>query len=134
MPLFQEKIITKALNGVKLSIPELHLVILQSWKQKIETGSLTNSQKLRSTPLLLRILWPECWVTRLLEQKAVGPFPGSTLLRVGLLIWRLVILAMTKQVIPCLLLLSCKGPKQKTSIPSCPVAQNSGSAGLGLCQ
>ena len=40
MPLFQEKIITKVLNGVKLSIPELHLVILQSWKQKIETGSL----------------------------------------------------------------------------------------------
>ena len=40
MPLFLEKIITKALNGVKLLIPELHLVILQSWKQKIETGSL----------------------------------------------------------------------------------------------
>ncbi len=40
MPLFQEKIVAKAL-GVKIhSIPESHLAILQSWKEKIESGSL----------------------------------------------------------------------------------------------
>ena len=40
MPLFQEKIITKSLGANTPSIPESHLAILQSWKEKIETGSL----------------------------------------------------------------------------------------------
>ncbi len=40
MPIFQEKIIAKALGAHTPSIPESHLAILQSWKEKIETGSL----------------------------------------------------------------------------------------------
>lgn len=40
MPLFQEKIIAKALGANPPSIPKEHLAILQSWKEKIETGSL----------------------------------------------------------------------------------------------
>ncbi len=41
MPLFQEKIISKALDHTKNHvIPEIHLAILQSWKEKIESGSL----------------------------------------------------------------------------------------------
>jgi hypothetical protein len=42
MPLFQEKIIAKALGDATPSIPDSHLAILQSWKEKIETGSLHN--------------------------------------------------------------------------------------------
>jgi len=40
MPLFQEKIIAKALGAKIYSIPQPHLAILQSWKEKIESGSL----------------------------------------------------------------------------------------------
>ena len=40
MPLFQQKIIEKALGAKIESIPEDHLAILQSWKEKIENGSL----------------------------------------------------------------------------------------------
>jgi len=40
MSLFQKKIIAKALKDKKLSIPETHLEILESWKKKIESGSL----------------------------------------------------------------------------------------------
>jgi type I restriction-modification system DNA methylase subunit len=40
MPLFQEKILSKSLSANALAIPKEHLVILQSWKEKIETGSL----------------------------------------------------------------------------------------------
>ena len=41
MPLFQEKIISKALDHAENhAIPETHLAILQSWKEKIEGGSL----------------------------------------------------------------------------------------------
>ncbi len=41
VPLFQEKIISKALVHAESSvIPETHLAILQSWKEKIEGGSL----------------------------------------------------------------------------------------------
>ncbi|MCD6533137.1 MAG: type I restriction endonuclease subunit M, partial [Deltaproteobacteria bacterium] len=43
MPLFQEKIIAKALGTTSTKIhpiPEPHLAILQSWKEKIESGSL----------------------------------------------------------------------------------------------
>ncbi len=42
MSLFQNKIITKALSKKKLSIPEAHFKILESWKEKIESGSLIN--------------------------------------------------------------------------------------------
>ena len=40
MPLFQEKIIEKAIGTDSLTVPEDHLSILQSWKDKIESGSL----------------------------------------------------------------------------------------------
>jgi len=40
MPLFQEKVIAKALAKQTLSIPAPHLKILQNWKTKIESGSL----------------------------------------------------------------------------------------------
>jgi type I restriction-modification system DNA methylase subunit len=40
MPLFQEKIIEKALGTNLPPIPEVPLAILQSWKDKIENGSL----------------------------------------------------------------------------------------------
>lgn len=40
MPLFQEKIVAKALGAKIDSIPESHLAILRSWKEKIENGSL----------------------------------------------------------------------------------------------
>lgn len=40
MPLFQEKILAKALAKQTLSIPAAHLEILQNWKTKIESGSL----------------------------------------------------------------------------------------------
>ena len=40
MPLFQEKILAKALGAKIDSIPESHLAILRSWKEKIENGSL----------------------------------------------------------------------------------------------
>lgn len=40
MPLFQEKIIAKALGAKIHSIPESYLAILRSWKAKIESGSL----------------------------------------------------------------------------------------------
>ena len=40
MPLFQEKIIAKALGKETLSIPASHLEILRNWKSKIESGSL----------------------------------------------------------------------------------------------
>ena len=40
MPLFQQKIVKKALGVKTGTIPEEHLSILQSWKEKIENGSL----------------------------------------------------------------------------------------------
>lgn len=45
MALFQEKIIAKALNAKKLSIPDAHLQILESWKEKIESGSLSKQNE-----------------------------------------------------------------------------------------
>ena len=40
MPLFQEKTVAKALGAKIYSIPQPHLAILQSWKEKIESRSL----------------------------------------------------------------------------------------------
>lgn len=40
MPLFQKKIIARALPAVPPAIPAQQLEILKSWKEKIETGSL----------------------------------------------------------------------------------------------
>ena len=45
MPLFQEKILAKALAKQTLSIPAAHLKILQNWKTKIESGSLKQQKE-----------------------------------------------------------------------------------------
>ncbi|MEN8169738.1 MAG: N-6 DNA methylase [Pseudomonadota bacterium] len=45
MPLFQQKIIEKALGTNLAPIPEEPLAILQSWKEKIENGSLENQNE-----------------------------------------------------------------------------------------
>ncbi len=45
MPLFHEKVIIKALNVSAQNIPAEHLPILQSWKEKIESGSLKNQSE-----------------------------------------------------------------------------------------
>ncbi|MCF6264098.1 MAG: hypothetical protein L3J24_10995 [Xanthomonadales bacterium] len=45
MPLFHEKVILKALSSRSQTIPSEHLTVLQSWKEKIENGSLENQNE-----------------------------------------------------------------------------------------
>ena len=76
MPLFHEKIIAKALGGDLSPVPDSHLEILQSWKERIESGAL-----LKQTEVAIHAPFTQNIMAKVLGYKPFGKEENWTISR-----------------------------------------------------